>query len=824
MEAILDERVGDGGSPGADGEAVRGFLLHCFHRQKAAGVVVYAIGRLETGESFGLVLGRRQPFFFVRHSDASAVRDLAARRGARVEPTSLRTMDGEEVARVTGPRLRPLEALAEELSQVGIRTYEADVAHVRHLLAEMGIMGSVRVNGPWRRGTYVDRVAVDPVMTPVDWEPELSVLALDIETDVATEAVLAVSLVGTGPRGHHVTEEVHLAGDLPATRELPVAAHGSEAELLCAVAERINRLDPDVLTGWNVIDFDLAVLSRRFALHGVGFNLGRTRDVSWLREGKGWGTNRAVVYGRQVVDALHLARMHIRGLGEYRLGTVAQAVLGRTKTLPDTDDSDRGEEVRRLYEQDPASLCEYCLEDSRLVRDILAKEGLLRLTLQRSLMTGLPLDRAHGSVAAFDHLYLCELRRRGHVGPTCGVDRSGPCGSPGGLVMAPETGLHRHVFVLDFKSLYPSIVRTFNIDPLAHVRGEGQRAAEAGAGEPERAGGSDLLRAPNGAVFHREPGILPSMLQRFFARREQAKAEGNKIASYAYKILMNSFYGVLGSGACRFADSELASAITGFGQVLLRWSRALLEEQGHRVLYGDTDSLFVDTGLPDQASVDEAWSQGRELCDWVNGRLTAYVAEEYGVASFLELELEKVYRRFLLPSLRGDSARGRAKGYAGLRVAADGREQVEIVGMEAVRSDWTDLAHGLQRECLALLFSDCSVSEIAACVRRWVESVRAGERDDQLVYRKRLRKPVDAYTRTTPPHVKAAKLLPNPGGVIRYVVTVAGPQPVGHVTSALDYGHYVERQIRPIAETVGQVCGLDVGACVSGERSLFGDQ
>ena len=869
VESTVDDRMGDDQTPTADETAIRGFLVHCFHRQRPGGVAFYGIGRLETGQTFGLVLRGQQPFFFVRCSDAAEVRRRARPAGLSVEPTDLRTMDGEAVARVSHCRLRPLRAFADALSRDAVRTYEADVGHVRHVLSERRITGSVRLLGLWRSGRKVERVAVDPAMEPSDWEPELAVLALDIETDAATEAVLAVSLVGTGPALCHVTEEVHLVGDLPPgptqavatrapgaglhggpvvgcrlpvgggaqrvasvdhrspTRELPVTCHASEAALLAAVATRISCLDPDVLTGWNVIDFDLSVLARRFAAHELAFNLGRTRDPSWLREGQGWGQSREVVYGRQVVDALHLARVHLRGMGDYRLDAVARRVLGRAKTLPDTGGSDRPEEIRRLYREDPLALCQYCLEDSRLVRDILGKEKLIQLTLRRSLLTGLPLERAHGSVAAFEHLYLGELRRRGYVAPTCGVDRAGECGSPGGLVMAPATGLHRHVFVFDFKSLYPSVIRTFNIDPLSHTRGRCAVAPKDGAlGEDATAEtrAEGLIRAPNGAVFHRDPGILPSMLQGFFALREQAKAEGNEIASYAYKITMNSFYGVLGSSACRFADADLASAITGFGQAILRWSRRLLEEHGHRVLYGDTDSLFVDIGLADDTPASQAWRQGSSLCDWVNEQLTAYVAEEFGLPSVLELQLEKYYRRFLLPSLRGDRARGRAKGYAGLRVDASGEESLDIVGMEAVRSDWTDLAHGVQRDCLALLFGDCSVAEVARCVRDWVDSVRAGEQDDLLVYRKRLRKPVSAYTRTTPPHVKAAKQLPDPGGLIRYVMTVAGPQPVGHVTSPLDCAHYVVRQIRPIVETIGQVCGLDVRACVSDERSLFGDQ
>ena len=111
------------------------------------------------------------------------------------------------------------------------------------------------------------------------------------------------------------------------------------------------------------------------------------------------------------------------------------------------------------------------------------------------------------------------------VGPSIGVDRLLRGGSPGGLVLAPQVGLFRHVFVFDFRSLYPSLIRTFNLDPVAHV---------AGTRNPKHA-----LRAPNGALFSREPGILPALLTEFFTRRAQAKARGDLVASNAYKILMN---------------------------------------------------------------------------------------------------------------------------------------------------------------------------------------------------------------------------------------------------------------------------------------------
>ena len=204
----------------------------------------------------------------------------------------------------------------------------------------------------------------------------------------------------------------------------------------------------------------------------------------------------------------------------------------------------------------------------------------------------------------------------------------------------------------------------------------------------------------------------------------------------------------------------------------------------------------------------------------VDAELAAHIAEKYGVESRLELEFEKYYARFLLPPMRG-SDKGRAKGYAGLRVA-DGEEWVEIVGMEAVRRDWTRLAHQLQRQILDLLFHDAGPEAIEQCAVEWVRALHAGEKDQDLVYRKSLRKPVAAYTRNVPPHVQAARLLPKPRGVIQYVVTRDGPQPAGYLTAKPDYEHYARKQIEPLLATIAQVSPIDVESAMKGAASLFG--
>jgi len=354
--------------------------------------------------------------------------------------------------------------------------------------------------------------------------------------------------------------------------------------------------------------------------------------------------------------------------------------------------------------------------------------------------------------------------------------------SPGGGIITSRAGIYDSVLAFDYKSLYPSIMRTFNIDPLSRVPRDVVAPPES------------VIEAPNGARFRREPGILPEILAQFFASRAEARRHGAERTAYAYKIVMNSFYGVLGTGSCRFASPDLAGAITTLGQHFLFWTRDLVSSLGYEVIYGDTDSIFVRSGRPRGEGREPLEALGRELCAAVNERVSTYVKEKWELESRLELEFEAVYLRFFMPPMRTQApaheegeegeSRGRAKGYAGLRADPSG-ERVEIVGMEAVRHDWTELAHELQRELLGWVFRDVPAQEVTERLRSFVVSLRAGERDRELVYRRALRKPAEAYVKSSPPHARAAMLLPpeERSGVIRYVWTTEGPQPESRLTA-----------------------------------------
>ncbi|WP_455381778.1 DNA polymerase domain-containing protein, partial [Salinispira pacifica] len=513
---------------------------------------------------------------------------------------------------------------------------------------------------------------------------------------------------------------------------------------------------------------------------------------------------------------------------------VAGVVLGTGKTISAESGLEKIEEIERLRSDDPEALCRYCLHDAVLVSRILERTGLLALTIKRCLLIGVSLSRAWMSIRSFEFLYIEAMHRRGVAAPTLGVDALAMEAAPGGAILTPEPGLFRWVMVFDFKSLYPSVIRTFNIDPVSLIRG-------GSFGAPDGDESGSPIVAPNGARFSRAPGILPGILDRFFTQREEAKQRGDPVASYVYKIIMNSFYGVLGAPGCRFAGSELAGAITSLGQRVLRWCKRLLVEMGYTVIYGDTDSLFVLA--KDAADAKRVFAEGRRLAETINGRLATFVRDEYAVESRLELEFEKVYERFFVPALRAPSAadaegraapvRGRAKGYAGLRAPApEERERlpaagrIEIKGMEAIRRDWTAIAQELQLAILTELFGSenthASALALSARIRELVQQLRAGRMDEKLVYTRTLRKSVAQYTRSQPPHVKAALLLPpaQRRGTVRYLMTVDGPQPLQRRTSPIDYDHYIDKQLRPIAQAFVEAVGPEVVEALTLDRQL----
>ena len=775
--------------------SARGLILQASYRVVSAShgqriPVVHLYGRLEGGDTFLIRDDRQRPHFYIRAADAGRAREL---RAPEPRPTGKRSFAGGSVSRIEVETPQDIPGVRDRLHAAGIETFEADVRFAVRYLIDRGIKGGCEIEGDWVPTERIARVYSNPTLRPFRVDVQPRVLSFDIETDPQGDRLLAISLYAPG------VDEVLIVdgGD----RRMPDLARRcvderAALDLFCA---RVKEVDPDVLIGWNVIDFDLTVLQRIAARLRHPLLLGREPGTLLLRKAEGYfGSGQASIPGRLVLDGIDLLRGAFVRMDEYSLDAVAREVLGEGKAVAG-DVGDRVGEILHNYQHDLTAFALYARTDARLAYQILDRLNLIRLACARSQLTGMTPDRVAASIASFDFLYLTELERLAVVAPTVRTDDTRPHpAQQGGHVLEAATGLHRNVWVFDFKSLYPSIIRTFNIDPLSYVE---QPALDA-----------DLIRTVSGA-FARTPAILPRMLDELFPRREAAKKAGDAVASHAIKILMNSFYGVLGAPACRFYNPALVNSITGMGRELLLWSKAWFEAAGFTVLYGDTDSLFVDSRATDPAAARE---RGRELAAALNSELSRYIQERWRVASRLELEFEKLYLKLFLPRAR-QSTRGASKRYAGLLGGTDA-DRVEFIGMEVVRRDWTALAKQVQRELYHRLFTDQSVD---AYLSEVVSKVRNGDLDAALVYRKNLRKDADEYTATTPPHVAAArKSIQAQGRLISYVMTTAGAEPLDNVRHPLDREHYVLKQVKPVAEPVLETLGLDFERVIGDSRQL----
>ncbi|MEQ9365036.1 MAG: DNA polymerase II, partial [Leptospirales bacterium] len=490
------------------------------------------------------------------------------------------------------------------------------------------------------------------------------------------------------------------------------------------------------------------------------------------------------------LDGPMVMRAAFYNFPDFRLESVARSLLGRGKLIHESEAAQKIAEIDRQFREDRPQLARYNLEDCELVSEIFQYAGLIELWKRRSQISGMLLDQIGRSVAAFDFFLLPRLHRKGYVAIS-EQDVHFEAAAPGGYVMEPKSGLYEDVIVLDFRSLYPSIIRTFRIDPYSRLM-------------QQVAGDENPIEVPGGQFrFSRTEHILPDFIGELLELRARAKRNGDEHLSTAIKILMNSFYGVMGSPGCRFYHSDLPSAITRTGQWLLLESRAFLESLGYEVLYGDTDSLFVRIVSEDATtSPDQVAEIGSRLAKKLNGYWTERISDDFDLHSYLEMEYEKHYRKFLLPPARAGGAA--KKRYAGLLVGGAGDAQTEelhFVGMETVRSDWTEAAKVFQRGLYERIFRDGEAP--VEWIKEFVTRLRDGEFNEQLVYRKRLRKPVHEYVKSIPQHVRAARMLDRPGTSVSYLMTLRqGPVPVQLRPLDIDYEYYLEHQLKPIADTV----------------------
>ncbi|MBW2634852.1 MAG: DNA polymerase II [Deltaproteobacteria bacterium] len=735
----------------------KGYILTREYRESGGQHHLHYAGISDDGP-FEIVITNNRPLFFIHRSTLLPKGFVRCKRRS----VHLFAFDGSPVDTLYFNTQNELYKARRHLQDCGIKTFEADIRPEERYLMERFIYGGIEFQGTGR--WVAGRLQFEnPRMLKGEYRPFFSVLSLDIETGQSGELYsIACHFKGRPSRSHHpgngadldvgvvlvLDDSIPGRNDAPGNddehRVVPEAGGGPapilpghafeilpedgilhrmacEKDLLRAFLDVVGILDPDIIIGWHVVGFDLLFLSQKYKAHNLRFSMGRRDRLPSIQEIRN-GVFRANISGRVVIDGPPALRAAFYTFDNYRLETVAMALLGEGKDIDES--ADKVAEIERRFQEDKKSLAFYNLMDCKLVSGIFSKTGLIDLTFKRAALSGLPMDRVGMSVAAFDFFMLPHIHRKKLVAPNIqDVQETGT--APGGWVFAEAPGFYEHVAVFDFKSLYPSIIRTFKIDPLSRLKA-----------------GTDRLDTPPGIPFSRSEHVLPAYISQLMEKRDQAKRNQDLHLSQAIKILMNSFYGVMGTPGCRFYDHRLPSAITGTGQWVLKHTREHLEQEGYDVIYGDTDSVFVRLKKQELADVEGAC---RKLAGRINLRLTQKIKIQYGLESRLEIEFERHFIRYFLPAIRG-GGEGAKKRYVGM-VNINGKEELIFTGLEFVRSDWTRFAKKIQYELFDRIFHD---QEVMEWIKKIVADLRNHVYDLDLIYKKRLRKPLREYTKMKP--------------------------------------------------------------------------
>jgi DNA polymerase I len=426
--------------------------------------------------------------------------------------------------------------------------------------------------------------------------------------------------------------------------------------------ETIKKHDPDVITGYNIDGYDLPmILERAGKLDMDELPLGRNLKPLKQVSGRFWRLD-----GRIIADAWWNVKRELRPKKE-TLSHIAEKLLDEKKE--DVDPKKIDEEWKR----NPEKVIEYCLQDARLALRILEKIRVLGKAMDFATVSKLPLDDAiNGRTSTFIDSILIREADRAKVGVPLSGGREGTEKIKGGYVHSIEPGLYDMVCVLDFKSMYPSLIIANNICFTTLDR----------KGEIVSPVDVHFL------VKEEREGLLPRILVRlmkdrddFKTKMKEAKDRGDEEVFLYYnglqdavKVLMNSVYGVFASPFYRFTNKDIGRSITAFARQSVQELIKKLEAEGLKVIYSDTDSVFFESP---KKNLEETTAFGREMAD------------RFSVGGAI-LEFEQVLDPLF--------SHGKKKRYVGRIVWPE--KGMIVRGYEIRRTD----AFDLQSEALARIF------------------------------------------------------------------------------------------------------------------------
>ncbi|KAM4718751.1 DNA polymerase alpha catalytic subunit isoform 2-T2 [Anableps anableps] len=608
----------------------------------------------------------------------------------------------------------------------------------------------------------------------------------------------------------------------------------SERTLLGCFLAKMHKIDPDVLVGHDIFGFDLEVLLQRISVCKVPHwsKIGRLRRANMPKlGGRGAFAEKSATCGRLVCDVEISAKELIRCKSYHLTELAAQVLKVERVTVPQ-------ENIRNLYSDSPHLL--YLLEltwtDAKLILQIMCELNVLPLALQITSIAGNVLSRTlmGGRSERNEFLLLHAFHDKNFIVPdkpsfkkahleTVEGEGDGDAGKgkrkkkaayAGGLVLDPKVGFYdKFVLLLDFNSLYPSIIQEFNICFTTVQRHAQNSRKKTDDDEPE-----EIPEIPDPNL---EMGILPKEIRKLVERRKQVKQLMKQqdinpdlymqydIRQKALKLTANSMYGCLGFSYSRFYAKPLAALVTHKGREILMHTKDMVQRMNLEVIYGDTDSIMINTN---SKSLEEVFKLGHKI-----------KAEVNKLYKLLEIDIDGVFKSLLLL---------KKKKYAALVVEqhAEGRYSVkqELKGLDIVRRDWCDLAKECGNYVIGQILSDQSRDVIVENIQKHLvevgEKVANGDIPlNQFEIHKALTKdPQDYPDKKSLPHVHVALWINSQGGrrvkagdTISYLIckdgsTLAASQRAYALEQlqkqedlSVDTQYYLAQQIHPV---VSRIC------------------
>ncbi|MHC1589749.1 MAG: DNA-directed DNA polymerase [Candidatus Hecatellaceae archaeon] len=568
---------------------------------------------------------------------------------------------------------------------------------------------------------------------------------------------------------------------------LTASEKGDDRGLLEAFSSLVEAYDPDVIVGYGSNREDYPYMVQRAEKLGVRLRLDRMGNPPHQSL-----YGHFSVVGRANVDLLDFAE----GMPEVKLKTLANVASFLGVKFEEPLEVGAGE-AKRLWEtgEGREKLKEICLRRAETVMEV--AKVILNFAYQLSHLIGMPVDQVGAAAVGFrvDWYLIREAWRLGELAPKRVEQPYYPY--KGGMVLEPEAGIHEKVAVFDFSAMYPSLMVKYNLSPDTYLL----------EGEPEPEGG--VYVAPEvGHRFRRKPpGFYKLVLEELMKARKQIRQrmKGFKPSQPLYRILdarqksvkviTNAVYGYSGWRGARWFRVEVAEAVAAWGRKTISDALAIAGKLNLKVIYGDTDSVFLSYE-PDKVA-----------------RFEAEVERQVG----LEIKPDAIYERILFTEAK--------KRYAGL--LQDGR--VEIVGLEVARGDWCEAAKKVQEKVIEIVLREGDPGKAVEYVRQWIKNFKAGNftLEDVTVW-KTITKPIEEYE-VRAPHVEAAKRLMARGWKLSYgdkvgYVIVKGPgklyqraEPYLTVSpSDVDLDYYVENQVVPAALRILQIFKVNKSQLLSG--------